>query len=203
MPTTALEGTAGEVLQQLRLDRNLSRQALANKAGCHLQTILKLEQGKMKMTEEWIDALAKSLGVAPSVFLSRYITEPSALFSSIPIWAWSVSAGVAPGEEGMVADLLPVTAEEANGGLRAFYIDDDSLAPMFITGDIIVVSRDRTLKHGSYYVVVPKSNPAPDLRLFLANPGRFVHETSVRAPMYSLHDIRHVRGRVVRLVRNL
>ena len=57
------------VLKALREAQGLSQGQLARKAGCHLATVARLEQGTQEPAWPLVLLLAKGLGVTPDAFL--------------------------------------------------------------------------------------------------------------------------------------
>ncbi len=63
----------------------MTQQQLADAVGAHWITISKLERGKIKLTTEWLEKLARPLGVHPSELLPNFglmLAEPSDQFSA-------------------------------------------------------------------------------------------------------------------------
>ena len=63
--------TFGEVLRQLRTERQLSQEALALAAGCHVNHISFLERGLRSPNLVVVFDLATALGLAPSELVAR------------------------------------------------------------------------------------------------------------------------------------
>lgn len=53
-------------LREFREAAGLTQQQLADKVGAHWITISKLERGKMKLTTEWMERLARHLKIEPT-----------------------------------------------------------------------------------------------------------------------------------------
>lgn len=68
-------------LEHWRRTRGLSRRELAERAGTHASTIQKLELGERRLSLEWMQKLARSLGIDPADLLpdERVETKPPAL----------------------------------------------------------------------------------------------------------------------------
>ncbi len=66
-----LDATAARVIRALRLEANLSQDALAGRAGLHRTYISLLERGRRSPTLNTLDAIAKALGVDAAKLLSR------------------------------------------------------------------------------------------------------------------------------------
>lgn len=50
-------------IAEVRKQRQLTQQQLADKVGVHWMTISKLERGRMQLTQDWIEKIALALGV--------------------------------------------------------------------------------------------------------------------------------------------
>jgi transcriptional regulator with XRE-family HTH domain len=61
----------GQRLRELRDGRGLSRRELAEAAGCHPTTLVKMELGTREPAWPLVLALAKALGVTPNDFLAE------------------------------------------------------------------------------------------------------------------------------------
>ena len=192
--------TAGDVLRSLRLERKWGRQKLADMSGCHLQTVLRLERGQMKMTEEWISRMAAALDVSPSLFLptSSDITEAVAL----PVMSWDsvgLDRDAAPDAQ---VDVVMLPKSDEGRDLAAYRYEGEEMLPLLLPGDIVMIDRRRQeFEDGGYYVLHRDSSRAADLCIFLADPDRLIHENR---PHELLRPIaRCVHGRVVRVIRYL
>jgi len=65
--------------------RGMTQQELGDAVGAHWITISKLERGKIKLTTEWLEKLARPLGVHPSELLPDFghmLAAPSDLLSA-------------------------------------------------------------------------------------------------------------------------
>jgi transcriptional regulator with XRE-family HTH domain len=66
--------TFGHVLRQMRLDRGLSQEALADASGCHVNHVSFLERGLRSPNLLVVFDLAAALKVSPSDFIARVET---------------------------------------------------------------------------------------------------------------------------------
>jgi transcriptional regulator with XRE-family HTH domain len=68
---SAPEQVFGRVLQQLRRERGLSQERLAEESGCHRTYISLLERGRYSPSLTMLFQLASALNVTPSLLLTR------------------------------------------------------------------------------------------------------------------------------------
>lgn len=61
------------ILERLRAEKKLSQSELAQRAGCHKQTISNLERGTQEPVWPLVLALAKALGVTPNDFMPEEV----------------------------------------------------------------------------------------------------------------------------------
>lgn len=71
MPRKSAESAFGEVLRELRLDQDLSQEALAHACDRHRTYISLLERGKHSPSIGTLFLLADALGTKPSEILRR------------------------------------------------------------------------------------------------------------------------------------
>lgn len=67
-----MKTTIGATIAQLRDDRNLSQEALANLCGVHRTYISQLERGLKNPTLNVLQKIAKALDIPLSVLIERY-----------------------------------------------------------------------------------------------------------------------------------
>lgn len=116
-----------------RKTRGMTQQELGDAVGAHWITISKLERGRIKLTTEWLERLAKPLGVSPAELLEEprfraRFAEPDNPFS-LPSKCLSD------------AQRLPV-----DKGLVEVTIDIDDYEPMLHHGDNLQLIQLKDLK---------------------------------------------------------
>jgi phage repressor protein C with HTH and peptisase S24 domain len=118
-------------IAELRQARGLSQEELAKRAGTTNQQVGRLEVGARRLTVEWMNRLAKSLGVAPAELLVSGVKR------MIPI-VGHVGAGaeVIPLDEGAIDEVECPWSELAPSTV-AVRVRGDSMAPAYYDRDLI------------------------------------------------------------------
>jgi len=75
IPEASPEDGFGRVLRELRRDRQLTQEQLAEVSGCHRAHVSFLERGLKSPTLNMVFQLAAALGVAPSELVQRVEQE--------------------------------------------------------------------------------------------------------------------------------
>lgn len=70
-------------IKELREKRQLTLQQVADGAGTTFQQIFKLENGKRRLTDEWMRRLAPVLGVHPAALLLEFAEGQHSLHESV------------------------------------------------------------------------------------------------------------------------
>lgn len=94
-------------LRELREERKMSRKALAERVGCAESYITKLERGERRLKADWIDRLARGLGMEPKDFLANDNNDGPDLILA-PIVGWSSAGAPAEAVEQLAEDYVPV-----------------------------------------------------------------------------------------------
>nr|WP_087038198.1 helix-turn-helix transcriptional regulator [Thermococcus litoralis] len=71
----AIRRTIGANIRELRLEKRLSQEALAEKTGLSRNTIVRAEWGRISLTVERLADISTALGYAPSEILGRLPQE--------------------------------------------------------------------------------------------------------------------------------
>ncbi len=116
-----------------RKARGMTQQELGDAVGAHWITISKLERGRIKLTTEWLERLAKPLDVSPAELLERRqftaaLAEPEQLF---------------PFANRLLSGTKKLPADQ---GLVEATIDSDAYEPMLHLGDRVHLIPLRDLK---------------------------------------------------------
>lgn len=161
----------GENIRRLRKDRALTQEDLAARIGedTSIATISKLEKGQMKLTHDWIVALADALGVSQH----DIIAEPDFSMRVVPVLgliqagAWSEAIAEPSG-------WIPVFGDV--GGVNVFALQPvgDSMDKLVREGGYIVVDPDqRDLHDGSHFAVM-NAHGETTFKRYLASPPQLV-----------------------------
>jgi transcriptional regulator with XRE-family HTH domain len=98
---------AADRLRALRKRQGLSRRALAERVGCAESYITKLERGERRLKAEWIQKLARGLGVESKDFFTNGMDEGPDLVLA-PIVGWSSAGAPAEAVEQIAEDYVPI-----------------------------------------------------------------------------------------------
>jgi transcriptional regulator with XRE-family HTH domain len=198
----------GARVRQWREARGWSRRELAERAGCHLQTILRLESGAMKMTEQWQTTIADALGVQPAeLFGSTDEIQFASAVVKVPVipWDWLALREDELRERvssNMAHTYIERQPERSADNLFGLTVADGSMDRVAGCGDRIIIDRsDAQLIGGRYYVV--QTDGEFLFRQFMTRPDRFDADGSERiAPLLAGPDV-VIIGRVITVMRDL
>lgn len=153
--------TTGERIKQLRKKHNLTQEELGAKIGVKKAAIQKYEKGTVKnIKRDSLIALAKYLDTTPEYLLGWEDTPSNALFTDesefvmIPIIG-RVAAGLSCFAETNITDYEPVQKNNITSGEQYAFLRvvGDSMYPMFMEGDLVLVRCQTSVDSGSYAVV--------------------------------------------------
>lgn len=153
--------TTGERIKQLRKKHNLTQEELGAKIGVKKAAIQKYEKGTVKnIKRDSLIALAKYLDTTPEYLLGWEDTPSNALltdeseFVMIPIIG-RVAAGLSCFAETNITDYEPVQKNNITSGEQYAFLRvvGDSMYPMFMEGDLVLVRCQTSVDSGSYAVV--------------------------------------------------
>lgn len=153
--------TTGERIKLLRKEHNLTQEELGSKIGVKKAAIQKYEKGTVKnIKRDSLIKLAKCLDTTPE-YLLGWDDEPSNIemvdesdFVNIPI-VGRVAAGISCFADNNIIDYEPVPrADILEGEQYAFLrVIGDSMYPVFMEGDLVLVRCQSSIDSGSYGVV--------------------------------------------------
>lgn len=136
-----------------RMDLHLTQTEVANAAGVSQQSIESIESGRTKKPRNLLD-LAKALKCSPNWLLNgKNITPISEITRRIPILS-SIQAGKLTeppqffDQEGDFEYIY--TDEDTSETTFALRINGDSMAPVFHTGDVVIIDRDSSPHPGEF-----------------------------------------------------
>jgi transcriptional regulator with XRE-family HTH domain len=157
-------------IKELREARGISQQQLADMVGTTNQQISHLENGKRKLTIEWLQRLARALGCSPFDLVQTgqgpaklTVEEPkrmqmpaaSTSFRDLPMLGW---VGAETGEDGIPARLANQAIQYVDrppnliGVEDAFavYVAGDAMAPKYEPQQILYVNPRQPALPGTY-----------------------------------------------------
>lgn len=123
-------------IAEIRKQKKLTQQQLADLVGSHWITISKLERGVMRLTFEWMSKLADALGVAPGSLLGRegnFLAE-----HEVRVDGRVVSGRLLPANLPEIRRVKEVV-DRWDARFQPFWaeLSDDSLLPFFVAGDLL------------------------------------------------------------------
>ena len=155
----------GKRLKQMRKNRGFEIQDFSESLGMSPDVLEYYEKGKWPMSAELLDEIARKLKTSLSALLAEDDGHPVQIpdlkvfqatstkntpkirsedYRSIPLTESSIAAGQPIIQEDNIEDyvLLHVRAAGKRANLVASRVDGDSMEPMLISGDIVVIDRD-------------------------------------------------------------
>ena len=153
--------TTGERIKMLRKEHNITQEELGAKIGVQKAAIQKYEKGTVKnIKRDSLLKLAQILGTTPE-YLLGWDETPSNIepindseFVMIPIIG-KVAAGISCFAENNIVDYEPVLKSDVRDGEQYSFLRvvGDSMYPVFMEGDLVLVRCQSSVDSGSYAVV--------------------------------------------------
>lgn len=153
--------TTGERIKMLRKEHNLTQEELGAKIGVQKAAIQKYEKGTVKnIKRDSLLKLAQILDTTPE-YLLGWDETPSNIepindseFVMIPIIG-KVAAGISCFAENNIVDYEPVLKSDVRDGEQYSFLRvvGDSMYPVFMEGDLVLVRCQSSVDSGSYAVV--------------------------------------------------
>lgn len=153
--------TTGERIKMLRKEHNLTQEELGAKIGVQKAAIQKYEKGTVKnIKRDSLIKLAQCLETTPEYLLgwddapSNMEISGEADFVKIPV-VGRVAAGISCFADNNILDYEPVPKSEVRGTDRYAFLRviGDSMYPVFMEGDLVLVRCQTSVDSGSYAVV--------------------------------------------------
>lgn len=134
-----MSSNAPNRIAELRKQKGLTQQALADAVGAHWITISKLERGKLPLSFEWAERLGKILGVGEfGVYKQDLGKQPIFVDGVITDGGVAYYYSDEDGKEDF--DAYDVSLSLARkGNTNWFLIDNDGFFPFFQTDDLVQV----------------------------------------------------------------
>lgn len=153
--------TTGERIKMLRREHNLTQEELGAKIGVQKAAIQKYEKGTVKnIKRDSLLKLAQILGTTPEYLLgwddipSNLEMSNDAEFVKIPV-VGKVAAGISCFADNNILDYELVNKNDVRGGEQYAFLRviGDSMYPVFMEGDLVLVRCQTSVDSGSYAVV--------------------------------------------------
>jgi repressor LexA len=153
--------TTGERIKTLRKEHNLTQEELGSKIGVQKAAIQKYEKGTVKnIKRDSLIKLAKCLDTTPEYLLGWDETPNNLEYAEdsdlvmIPIIG-RVAAGMTCPTNDAVIDYEPVSRYDVRDGEQYAFLRvvGDSMYPVFMEGDLVLVRCQSSVDSGSYAVV--------------------------------------------------
>lgn len=199
--------TTGERIKMLRKEHNLTQEELGAKIGVQKAAIQKYEKGTVKnIKRDSLIKLAQCLDTSPEYLLgwedmpNNVEVADASNYVNIPIIG-RVAAGLSCFAETNITDYEPVNKNDVRGDEPSVFLRvvGDSMYPLFMEGDLVLVRCQSSVDSGSYAVVmideedgvVKKIVYGPDfIELHSINPmypvRRFENEDVTRIRVFGL-----------------
>lgn len=153
--------TTGERIKMLRKEHNLTQEELGAKIGVQKAAIQKYEKGTVKnIKRDSLIKLAQILDTTPEYLLgwddipSNIEMADDSDLVQIPI-VGRVAAGISCFAENNILDYEPVHKNDVRDGEQYAFLRvvGDSMYPVFMEGDLVLVRCQASVDSGSYAVV--------------------------------------------------
>lgn len=155
-------------LQEIRMQRNLSMQQVADIVGTTKSQIDKLEKGERRLTVEWLLKISKALGCPPhDVLIEENLPHPGSTKSSpvpyepkaqyIPVLGISDSFSSTIRNMGHVSGSTPCPPQLS--GVKDAYavcVPGEEMAPRFHAGEIVYLNPLRAMLRDCYLLLTLK-----------------------------------------------
>ena len=159
-------------LKELREKRDLSQEAVAERMGTIRGQVSKLESGKARLNDIWIDRLSKALACDPGELISDHFQSPVPIIGDVP-----------GGELMMAIDHQPEGFIQFNSNrpnLKALRVRGNSMSRLAPDGMYVVVDFDETdvSRLHNQPVIVCIENPMTgdhecSFKIYKRGPDRF------------------------------
>jgi repressor LexA len=192
---------AANRIRQIRQERRMTLEELAHAISpeVSLTTIGKLETGRMALSLDWINDIAKALGVAATdVIEDRHGWRMLPVLGAVAAGAW----GEAAQEENR---WVPVIGEVWSGREFVLRVDGDSMDEIAVHGDYVVVDPGQAALTSGWLYAVANTDSETTFKRFAVNPPQLVpcSRNPAHKPLLIGSEPFTVLGRVTRVMRDL
>ena len=153
--------TTGERIKKLRLERGLTQEELGAKLNVQRAAVQKYEKGTVKnIKRDALIRLAEVLDTTPEYLLGwdetprNIIPVPDVPIIRIPVIG-RVAAGVSCFADDNIVDYEPVLSSDISKAEKYAFLRviGDSMYPVFMEGDLVLVQVQESIDSGTYAVV--------------------------------------------------
>lgn len=188
--------SVGDRIRELREERKLSREKLAELVGCHPSYVAKVERGERKIKEEWAVRFAKALGVDSTQLWTGVKLEPLKIIRA-PLIGWSSAGRPAEAIQQETLGSVPVTYNRAT--VAAVKIRGHSINRVAPDDSIVVFDyEDKDLLDRKYYLFLIDGEVTAKQYRNSEGPIRLEPDSTDRAyqTIYPTGPV-HVIGRII------
>lgn len=210
--------TPGERIKALRKELNLTQEDIGKALGIQKAAVQKYEKGTVKnIKRENLIKLAKLLNTTPEYILGweelpenlkkNIIPASAEEFESIPVIA-KVSAGMGCIADSINNDIIGYEsvrkASLTNGEQYVYFIvTGDSMYPMFMEGDLVLVRNQSSVDSGSFAVVTIDNEDGVIKKIIYGNDFIELHSINPMYPVRRFEGEDVLRVRVFGLVKEI
>lgn len=205
--------TPGERIKQLRKELNLTQEDIGNALGIQKAAIQKYEKGTVKnIKRENLIKLAKLLHTTPEYILGWELPDnmyPATTedFVNIPVLA-RVSAGMGCFADSVNNEAIayePTSAASVKGEESYVYlkVEGDSMYPIFLEGDLVLVRCQTTVDSGSYAVVTINGEDGVIKKIIYGDNFIELHSVNPMYPVRRFENEDVLKVRVFGLVKEI
>ena len=166
-----------ERLTKIRQARKLTQKQLAKKLNVDQTTISAYEKGRGLPNSDMLIKLSKELHISANylIGLSDFPGIPEiGTPNYIPIYR-SVLDGIGQGEP-LGYEVIPISAVSKDRSFIGIQIQDDSMFPLYLPGDIILVEKSARIRKGMYglFTIELDGHRENVLRQYFSTPSEII-----------------------------
>jgi hypothetical protein len=166
-----------ERLTKIRQARKLTQKQLAKKLNVDQTTISAYEKGRGLPNSDMLIKLSKELHISADylIGLSDFPGIPEiGTPNYIPIYR-SVLDGIGQGEP-LGYEVIPISAVSKDRSFIGIQIQDDSMFPLYLPGDIILVEKSARIRKGMYglFTIELDGHRENVLRQYFSTPSEII-----------------------------
>ncbi len=194
-------------IKQLRKEKEINQDVLANLLGLEVAAISKLETGRVPLKDEYILKLSAFFNVSSDYLLGKEMPNKKRLLPILGV----VKAGYNYlAEENIIDYIEPGMKISDPENYFGLVVKGDSMAPLFLEGDYLLVHKqDGEYKSHDTCIVLINGNEATVKNIIKTDDGIELHPFNPCYPIkkYTFKEIKDlpivILGKVVKLIRNL
>lgn len=203
--------TTGERIKMLRKEHNLTQEELGAKIGVQKAAIQKYEKGTVKnIKRDSLIKLAQCLNTTPEYLLgwedmpSNVEKVDTSDYVNIPIIG-RIAAGLSCFAETNITDYEPVSKSDVRGDEPFVFLRvvGDSMYPLFMEDDLVLVRCQSSVDSGSYAVVMIDEEDGVVKKIIYGPDFIELHSINPMYPVRRFENEEVTRIRVFGLVREI